>query len=140
MSIAEGLLSFINNCPYLDLTSRLGVDYLGSEINDYSIDLTPTTATIQTFLNGSSLKKQNFLFASRNVYSKDQAQNITNSGFFEDFQTWIESQNLSGIFPILGDNKKSQEVKALTGGYLMSVDGENARYQIQCELTYLQEI
>ena len=47
---------------------------------------------------------------------------------------------MAGILPELGENKIPIKVETLNSGYLYDVDGEKARYRIECRLIYRQEV
>lgn len=64
--------------------------------------------------------------------------NLDNLGFFELFKTWLEEQSKLKNLPKL-DKYKSLKIEALTNGYAFDTDVDNARYQIQCKLTYFKE-
>jgi hypothetical protein len=66
-------------------------------------------------------------------------QNLANLGFYESLAKWLESQTISGNFPVMENDKIPQKIEAQSTGYLQNAfDGNNARYQIQCRLIYLQ--
>lgn len=140
-SIINAIREFIKTCPLIDENNKINVDYLGNEPIEYSIDPIPTTRIISTNIDGSSTRQQLFNFSSREYYSKEVAQNIANSKFYEDFAQWLEEKTEKDILPILGEGKMATKIEANTSGYLYSTTTglNNAKYNIQCRLEYDQE-
>ena len=141
MSVIESVKNYIMTCPYLAELARVNVDFLPDDPNTYSVEETPTNTIIRTYLDGSSERQFVFVFASRLYYSDEIRNNIDNSGFFEDFQKWLEEQSENGILPTLSDGLNPSKIEAISSGYLFDISGDlsNARYQIQCRLIYDKE-
>lgn len=137
--IIDGLRDYIRKCPCLEKFNnavRVNVNYLADDTTTYTIEEVPTEPFISKYINGNSGKKQyNFVFASREPYSSDVLQNIDNSGFYEEFSNWIETNE---ELPVLGDNLEALSVQVLTSAYAISVTEDTARYQIQLKLKYLK--
>lgn len=137
MSIIESIRTFISTCPHLPLYyGSFNVNYLDRDANSYMIEESPGEPIIKTYINGDKLKKYNFIFASREIYSEDLNQNIENSGFYENLQDWIEECNDRGNFPTLPDNKYAQKIEVTTGAYVFDTEHDKCQYQIQMCLTY----
>lgn len=138
--IIKALMEYISTCPYLyEFNKGINVDYLDNNSTTYSIEEVPCNPIIKKYLDGSSKRQYDFIFASRESYGADVFQNIENSGFYEDFSNWIEEESLKGNLPILGVNKEAVELKVSTTGYAFQTDDNSARYQIQLKLIYLQK-
>lgn len=141
--IIESIRKFILTCPFLNESSdggiRLNVNYLGEDSTVYSIEEVPCDPMLKTYINGDAEKQFQFIFCSREPYGSDEIQNISNSGFYEDFANWIEEQNTLKNFPILEDNCKSEKIKVLSPGYAFQVATDKARYQIELKLEYLKK-
>lgn len=137
MTIIESLRKYIKSCPYLK-EGLVRVDFLGADPIEYVIESVPTSAVIKKYADGGCLKEYIFIFGSREWYGSQIRQNIENSGFYEDFAKWVETQNESGILPELSDEKVAQRIEVLSTGYLYYGDTDNARYQIQCRLVYYE--
>ncbi len=141
MTIIESVKRFILQCPYLDELKSVNVDFLSDKVNTYSIEELPTDTVRKKYLDGT--KECQFVFAlmARFTYNEEIKNNIENSGFFEDFQNWLDECTENDIYPDMPDGMTPFEIKALTNGYLMGV-GNNSRdavYQIQCRLLYDKE-
>lgn len=139
MSIIESIREFISGCPLLKNGVLLNVDRLGSSEIEYTIDGEVSAPILRQYVDGSSLRQFNFIFASREKYGSDTLQNIANSGFYEDFADWIENQSNSGNLPILDKYRIPQYIEVQSGGYVFDTDDSTARYQIQLNFVYYQD-
>lgn len=142
--IIEAIRDFIKLCPYLqefegvDGLVKVNVDYLEESATVYSIEEVPVEPIVKKYINGDSVRQFQFIFASREPYGADVLQNISNSGFYEDFANWIEVQNNNNL-PLLADGYESQEIKVLSPGYAFAVSVDQARYQIELRLKYYKQ-
>lgn len=134
--ITDGIKSFLLNCPYLE-NNDIGVDFLGSEAYNYTIEIMPGEKVLKKYTDGSSLNEVSFIFASRNFYGTD---NLQNTLFYERFASWLDESTNNGILPIIGENLTAKTIEAQSFGYLYSSGASFARYQIQCRLVYYKEI
>ena len=78
---------------------KINADFLGIEVNNYSLDKIPTASEVATWLTGTKICRDVYSFRSRNAYSSDRLSNLKNIGFFESFQRIISSNNDEGILP-----------------------------------------
>ncbi len=136
--IIEDIRKFILECPFLQ-NYRVNVDYLGENM-EYSIDPLPCDPIIQRYVDGGTKKQFQFAFTSREQYDQDTRINIDNSGFYQEFDEWLEEKSFSGDLPFVGDGKTPVKIETLNSGYLYDVDGDKARYRIECRLIYIQEV
>ena len=137
--IIKALRDYISQCPYLyEFNKGINIDYLDNDSTTYSIEEVPSEPIIKRYINGDTKRQYDFIFASRESYGEDVFQNIENSGFYEDFSSWIEEESLNGNLPNLEGNKESLEIKVSTTGYAFQTDDSSARYQIQLKLIYFQ--
>ena len=90
----ETILETLNN-KY----KKINADFLGIDVNNYSLDKIPTASVIDPYVAGGRLCRDVFSFRSRNPYSSDRLSNLKNIGFFESFQKIIFSNNDEGILP-----------------------------------------
>ena len=137
-SIIEGVAAFFLECPLLS-EGAFRVDALGDQPTEYAIETGIFDPIIETYIDGSSDRRYQFNFGSREYYSMDRVQNIANSTFYEDLAAWVEAQNAAGHFPELPEGMHPEEIKVLSPGYLFDEAMQNARYQIQLELNYHKE-
>lgn len=137
--IIDNLQKYISTCPYLEEFNKLvNVNYLHSETTSYSIEEVPCNPILKRYLDGSSKRQYDFIFASRESYGQDVFQNIDNSGFYEEFSNWIEEQSLNDNLPKL-DAGEAIKIEVSTTGYAFQTEVDKARYQIQLKLIYLKK-
>ena len=113
---------------------QINADMLG-KIGDYSLDKIPTNTEVEKWIIGIEKKRDVYSFRSRKAYSQDTINNLKNIGFFEEFESIIKSNNDKGIFPNI-DNIES--IECLNCGTLNSVDGTEATFDIQIQITYIE--
>lgn len=140
IGIIESIRNFMKTCPLLDEDGNIRIDYLSEEAVAYTIDPVPATRVVQSYLDGTTERQQLFNFSSREFYSKQVAENLANSKFYEDLETWFEECSESKKLPKMNENQKPTKIRALTSGYLFSTAQglRSAKYNIQCVLEYTQ--
>ena len=141
MTIIESVTKFIMSCPFLTELAKVNVDFLPADPDTYSVEEVPSETIRKRYLDGSSERQFLFTFAARLNYSDEVRNNIDNSGFFEDFEDWLEECTDEEFFPDLKEGLTPLKIEAISSGYLFDVSGDlsNSRYQIQCRLIYDKE-
>ena len=141
MTITESIKDYLAKCPILGDFKRLCVDFLPEDAETYSIEEIPAETILRAYIDGSSERQFVFVFAARLFYSEETRNNIENSGLYERFADWLETQTEADDLPVLADGKTATKIEAMSSGYLFDVSGDlsTARYQIQCRLIYDQE-
>lgn len=140
MTIIQAVREYMLTCPFLSEFSRgINVDFLEESIDSYTIEETPHEPIIKRYIDGSSVRQYEFLFASRESYGPEVFQNLENSGFYEAFADWIEAQDRNGILPNLPDGLEARKIECTTNGYAFQTDNEKARYQIQMRVLYFRQ-
>lgn len=137
-AIVESVRDFILTCPFLS-DGRVNIDYAGVQPTEYTLNGTPINKTIKRYIDGTSIRQFSFLFGSVERYGPDLRNNIENSGFYEEFDNWLDQQTRLGNLPDLGDRRQAQKIEAQSTGYLFDNGDDTGRYQIQCRLVYLQK-
>ena len=140
--IIDSLRNYIRTCPHLDAFNnaiRVNVNYLSPDADTYSIDEIPIEPVVKQYINGDSIRQYTFIFTSREPYGADVLQNIDNSGFYEKFAEWIETQNNNEIFPVLGPGLEPLEIMVTSTGYAFAVTEDTAQFQIQLRLKYFKK-
>lgn len=114
---------------------RVNVDFLGLEVDNYSLDKIPTASTVETWLTGTKVCRDVYSFRSRNPYSSDRLSNLQNIGFFEKFESIIKTNNDKGVLPEI---KNIESIECLNCGTFNSADGsmKTAVFDIQLQITY----
>lgn len=114
----------------------LNVNFLASDVDNFSLDKIPTQTVIETSIIGIVTRKDVFNFRSRNTYGSDIATNLNNMGFWEEFEEKIYSNNKQGILPNITGIK---EIKCLNCGSLLRADTQTCEMSIQIEIDYEME-
>lgn len=129
----ESILEELN-----DKYRKINADFLGIDVNNYSLDKIPTASEVETWLTGTKICRDVYSFRSRNAYSSDRLSNLKNIGFFETFQQIINSNNDNGILPEI-DNIES--IECLNQGTFNSADasGKTAVFDIQLQIVYRED-
>lgn len=140
MTIIQAVREYMMSCPLLSEFNRgINVDFLEESIDSYTIEETPHEPILKRYVDGSSIRQYEFLFASRESYGPEVFQNLENNGFYEQFSEWIEEQNTLGNLPIMANSLLPQKIECVTNGYAFQTDEDKARYQIQMRLTYFKQ-
>ena len=71
-------------------------------------------------------------------YSESIAQQAANSGFWDAFADWIESQSDARRLPDLGEGRTAERVAVTNSGYIVTSEDGTCRFQIQIRLEYYQ--
>ena len=138
MKIIESIREYINKCPALE-KFNLNVNYLEDDFDSYSIEETPCEPILKRYIDGSTKEQYQFTFSSKEPYSSDVIGNLDNSGFYEDFSNWIETNNKQHILPELEKGLESTQIKILSSPYCVEATEDKAIYQIQLNLIYLKK-
>lgn len=143
MTVIEALHSYFKTSPAL-ADVRLDIDCLQRDPAKFSLDSIPGERILKKYIDGSSVRRQLFTISSRTPYGPDLAQQTTNLDTFGELEDWLDSQEQLGILPPLGNNRKARSLRVTSSAYPIEVDEgqgvSTARYQIQLELIYLQNI
>ena len=135
-AIIDKVREYIAKCPHLKQYAELNVEYLEDKINTYSInENSGYNPILNQFISGSE-RQFMFTFDSKLIWNEDIQNNIDNSKFFEDFRSWLETNNKNKIFPEIPGIYK---IEALTNGYIFATNANEAIYRIQCKLEYFKE-
>lgn len=131
--------TWLRNCPFIGDDDRFNINYLDASPICFSIEETPNSPVITTYLDGSTIREKNWVLASTQDYSPDSLQQLANSGFWENFSAWVEKQNKQRIFPQMDEGQIPRKIEISTTHYLYQADTNTARYQLQMKLTYFQK-
>lgn len=137
-NLIDSVRTYLIGCPLLN-DGRVNVDYIGEEMC-YSVDPLPCDPIIKRYVDGGTRKQFQFAFTSNEEYDQDARINIENSGFYQELDEWMERNNFIGELPKLGKGKFPVAIETLNSGYLYDVDGNKAKYRIECRLIYEQEV
>lgn len=141
-TIIEALFDYFDNCPLMT-GNRLNVDYLPEDTGEagveYSISIPPTDEVLQRYTDGGARCRLPFEISSVNDYGSDEAQNMLNSGFYDQLAIWLRQQSRLRRFPNLPKGFASRSIRAVGAGYLFQPDVNSGKYQIQCEIEYYRK-
>ncbi len=141
MTIIEHLRAYFQQYPGL-AGERLDIDCLASAADNYSIDSVPCESVVSRYLDGSSVRRCLFTISSRRYYGQDLTQQAENLAIFEGLESWLEQKLRFLQLPTLGERRRARAVHVLSSAYPIIIDDDTgtARYQIQCDLIYTQEV
>ena len=114
---------------------KINADFLGIEVNNYSLDKIPTASVVEPYVTGGRLCRDVYSFRSRNPYSSDRLINLKTIGFFESFQRIISSNNDGGILPKID---RIISIECLNQGTFNYADEsmKTAVFDIQLQIIY----
>ena len=115
---------------------QINANMLSNDINNCSLDKIPTSSQVQKWVTGLEIHRDVFSFKSRNAYSQDVINNLSNIGFFEKFESIIKSNNKKGVLPEI---KGIESIECLNCGTMLSSDTNTAEFEIQIQITYREE-
>lgn len=118
-----------------DRNYQINADFLG-EVGDFSLDKIPTASTVQKWVIGVEIHRDVYSFRNRKFYSQDTMNNLNNIGFFEDFEKAIKDNNKKGVLPSIDG---IESIECLNCGTLINIDGTQATFDIQIQITYREE-
>ena len=138
MTVIESLKQYFET--YAPDINVLGVDFLGDSIGSMVIEAVPCDPIVTEYLDGSTERQFLFVIGGREFYSEEVWQGIENAGVYEQLQNWLMQQTRGGVLPVLDGGREATSLSVTSSAYILESDepGSNARYQIQCRLTYFQ--
>lgn len=141
MTIIESLKEYFQGFPPL-AGKRIGIDCLSAKEYSYSIDSVPCESIVSRYLDGTTVRRCLFTISSRMFYGNDIAQQAENIEFFEQLEMWLSEQETFFRLPKLGAKRRARSLTVLCSAYptIANEDEGTARYQIQCQLIYTQEV
>ena len=143
MNIIEALRQWLSDSPVF-AAQRLDIDCLASDPESYSIDSVPTERIQKRYMDGATVRRQLFTISSRAYWGPDLNQQRENIELFEDLEAWLDEQDAFGLLPPLGAKRRARSLNVLSSAYPIDEEdgdqGSTARYQIQFDLIYLQEV
>lgn len=139
MSIIQSVRTYLATYTGLKTGAPLWVDYLGNNPSEYAVIPLAGGKVVETYIDGSSQREFPFAFQSMES-TADDLERLENSGFFETFSDWLETQSEAGTLPTLAAGQTSELIEATGWGYLYQQgNSDTGVYQIQCRLVYQQD-
>jgi len=122
----------------LDKDYQLNANFLAEDIDNFSLDKIPVDDNSESWIIPTKVCRDVYEFRSRNFYGADTMNNLSNIGFFEEFEKIIEQKNKEGKFPQIYGVEK---IECLNCGALSSVNSaDTAEFAVQIQITYLKEV
>lgn len=116
-----------------DKKYQINANMLSNDINNYSLDKIPNASIVERWITGVEIHKDIYLFRSRMGYSQDVITNLTNVGFFEIFESIIDSNNKKGILPEIDG---IESIECLNCGSMTDADTNTCEFGIQLQIKY----
>lgn len=138
MTVMENVRAWLRQYP--SLKGRLDVDFLGEDVDTYSIDTIPCEEIIKRYRGGSTVKQFQFAISSQRYYEQNIKQNLSNLKFFEDLTEWVEQKAQNKELPQMDKNRTALKIVVTSTAYPFAVSEEGkARYQMQLRLEYFKK-
>lgn len=138
MSILSAVRTYLLTYSALKDNAPLWVDRLGSDPTQYAIYPLGGQKIAESYIDGGSLREYPFAFQSMER-TADDIERLENSGFYETFADWLDSQSEAGTLPTLGSGQTPVSIQATGWGVLFEQGrSDTGVYQIQCKLAYEQ--
>ncbi len=138
MSILSAIRTYLLTYSALKDSAPLWVDHLGSDPTQYAIFPLGGQKIAESYIDGGSLREYPFAFQSMER-TADDIERLENSGFYETFADWLDSQSEAGTLPTLGSGQTPVSIQATGWGVLFEQGrSDTGVYQIQCKLVYEQ--
>lgn len=131
--LREYLMSVIDTLVN-DNKYQINANMLSNSIGDYSIDKIPTSQEVEQWITGDVIHRDVFSFRSRKKYSQQAFTNLSNIGFFEEFEEAIRQNDKAGILPDINGIEKIECLNC--GTMVQNDDGKSAEFDIQIQITY----
>ena len=115
---------------------KVNADFLGIEVDNYSLDKIPTSSIKETYIPGERFCRDTYTLRNRRAYSSNRLNNLKNIGYFEELEETINSNNDKGILP---DIDGITSIQCLSPGTLKSTDKseKTAVFDIQIQIEYM---
>lgn len=135
----DSIRQYISGCPIFK-GNKINVNYLGNKAKaSYSVEAVPTNPVVKKYTDGGQLCQVLFVVASRELYTESPKDNTAVMKFYDDFAEWVDNQDKARNYPTLPKDYTPQSIEVLSTPYLYDVGNDDARYQIQCRLTYYKD-
>jgi hypothetical protein len=114
---------------------QININFLSNEIDNYSLDKIPVQKEVERWITGITINHDIYSFRSRMNYSADVLSNISNIGFFEEFEKIIKEKNNNKDLP---DIEGIQAIRCLNCGTMNHAGTNTAEFDIQIEIDYME--
>ena len=132
--VRQYLFSVLDNL-LKDNKYQINANFLSNDINNYSLDRLPVDENVVSWIIPIKKYREVYELRSRNVYGQDVMENLTNIGFFEEFEEIINSNNKKGVLP---DIEGIENIECLNVGALSIADTQTSIFGIQIQINYIK--
>ena len=135
----ERLLEWAEQNPYL--TDSLKMNWLSEHSGSCSIVPVPGEAVVETYVDGSSVKRYDFILQVMfSISDSDDNINVENMFTLRQWQNWIDEMEYEGIYPDFGETCGNYTLVNLsnTPQIAQVYDNGIAKYQFPARLIYTE--
>ena len=114
---------------------QINANFLTNDVNNYSLDRLPVDDNVEQWIIPTKKYREVYELRSRNSYGQEVMENLTNIGFFEEFEEIINSNNKKGVLP---DIEGIESIECLNVGALSIADTQTSIFAIQIQINYIK--
>lgn len=114
---------------------QINANFLTNDVNNYSLDRLPVDDNVESWIIPIKKYREVYELRSRNSYGQEVMENLTNIGFFEEFEEIINSNNSKGILP---DIEGIESIECLNVGALSIAETQSSIFAIQIQINYIK--
>ena len=114
---------------------QINANFLTNDVNNYSLDRLPVDDNVEQWIIPTKKYREVYELRSRNSYGQEVMENLTNIGFFEEFEEIINSNNNKGVLP---DIEGIESIECLNVGALSIADTQTSIFAIQIQINYIK--
>ncbi len=114
---------------------QINANFLTNDVNNYSLDRLPVDDNVEQWIIPTKKYREVYELRSRNSYGQEVMENLTNIGFFEEFEEIINSNNNKDVLP---DIEGIESIECLNVGALSIADTQTSIFAIQIQINYIK--
>ena len=114
---------------------QINANFLTNDVNNYSLDRLPVDDNVEQWIIPTKKYREVYELRSRNSYGQEVMENLTNIGFFEEFEEIINSNNNKGVLP---DIEGIESIECLNVGALSIAETQTSIFAIQIQINYIK--
>lgn len=106
----------------------------------YAISADQGDEQLVVYQNGTVLIRSLYRLSSTDNCTPDMAQQLSDTGLFDQLALWMSQENAKRNLPLLPDGLTPRSIGAVGATYLYSLDNNSGEYQTQFELEYYRKV
>lgn len=142
-SIIPSLYSYLASCPVL-AGQKFHWTTSSEDGNEttlaYAISADQGDEQLVVYQSGTVLIRSLYRLSSTDNCTPDMAQQLSDTGLFDQLALWMSQENAKRNLPLLPDGLTPRNIRAVGATYLYSLDNNSGEYQIQFELEYYRKV